>query len=606
MQADDKQIALTRSLMAHFEAIGVSRRHFLKLLAAASGGTAVASLLAACGGDDDDTTPTTTTSGGATSTAGGSGAATTTTGGGTTSSPTSGGASGGATSTTGSTGAGAGATPKVMVAVSGQDISNLDPHIGHDYSIASTQKSVYDTLLRYQGNPPELENLLATNYESNDDASEWTITLDDRAVFHDGTPITADDIVYNVGRLIRKNKGPAWMFANIMTEDSATKVDDHTVKLTLETPFAPLPLILPWLFIANQKVIAQHEDGGDEGEKWLLDHEAGSGPFTIKRWQVGDSYEFEAVADYWWGWPEEGHLAGYIWKISRESSSTRLMLLNGDAHIAFDLSAEDAEALKKEANLVVNDQPGFGVFAIKLNNQVGPTSDVNVRKALSYAMDYDAIIDALNGQAVLLEGPLPPAIGDYVNPNLDIYRHDMDKAKAALAQADPQYANGGFELEYVYVTGLQIEEQIGLILLDQLSQLNINLKVTPLVWPDMVARAKQPDTAPNMMAVYSGTTYADPDNFLWQAYHSSQAGFWAAASHYKNPEFDKVLEDARATADHAKRVELYYKAQEILVADAVEIWGQSEFSRVTWSKQLGGYVFTPIMGYYFQPMYLMD
>src|SRR5690606_11202653 len=144
--------------------------------------------------------------------------------------------------------------------------------------------------------------------------------------------------------------------------------------------------------------------------------------------------------------------------------------------------------------------------------------------------------EALNGHAVLLEGPLPN-LGEFNNPNLNIYRHDMDKAREALA-ASPEYADGGFELEYVYVTGLQIEEQIGLILLDKLSELNISVKLQPLVWPDMVARAQNADTAPDMMAVYGGTTYGDPDNFLWQSYHSSQAGFWSAASHYKNPELD--------------------------------------------------------------------
>jgi peptide/nickel transport system substrate-binding protein len=595
MRVDDKQIALTESLVAHFEAIGVSRRRFLKMLGVAGGGAALSSLIAACGDDDDDDDD-----GGAAVATSAPDAAATTAGGGEATAPA------GDAATTTSGGATGTATPKVLVAASGQDISNLDPHIGHDYSIASTQKSVYDTLLRYQGNPPELENLLATSYEPNEDASEWTVTLDERAVFHDGTPVKASDVVYSAGRLIRKNKGPAWMFVNVMEEGSAVAVDDQTVTFTLTTPFAPFPLILPWLFIVNEKVVKENEVDGDEGEAWLLDHEAGSGPFTIERWQVGDAYEFKAVEDYWWGWPEEGRLAGYIWKISRESSSTRLMLLNGDAHIGFDLSSEDAEALRQEPSLKVNDERGFSVFAVKMNNQRGPTSDINVRKAISYAMDYEAIIEALNGHAVLLEGPLPSNLGDFHNPNLELYRHDMDKAAAALAEAAAEYASGGFELEYVYVTGLQIEEQIGLILLDKLSQLDITLNIVPMVWPDMVARAQEVDTCPDMMAVYSGTTYADPDNFLWQAYHSSQAGFWAAASHYMNPEFDKVLEDARATPDHAKRVELYHRAQEMLVADAVEIFGQSEIGRATWTTKLGGYRVTPIMGYYFQPMYLMD
>lgn len=490
----------------------------------------------------------------------------------------------------------------MLVAASGQDISNLDPHTGHDYSISSGQKCVYDTLIRYQNNPPTLENLLATKYSANADATVWTFNLDDRAVFHDGTPVKASDVVYSVGRLLRKNKGAAWMFVDIMKPEGAQAMDDHTVKFTLDTPFAPLPLILPWLFVANENLVKQHDAGGDEGEKWLLDHEAGSGPFTIKTWQPGSQYEFDAVQDYWWGWPKEGRLSGVIWNIVRESSSQRLALLNGDAHMAFELSSDDIKALSDNPDLIVNQDRSITVFAVKMNNQHGPTADVNVRKAISYAMDYDAILKIFNDRAALLEGPLPSNLGDFHNPNLNIYRFDMAKAKDALSKS--KTPDGGFELEYVYVTGLQYEEQIGLILLDKLSQLNIKVNMKPLVWPDMVARAQKVDTAPNLMAVNSGTDYADPDNFLWQAYYSKQAGFWAAASWYQNPDFDKLLEQARSTADHAQRVQLYYKAQEMLVDDAVEVWGQSAFSGLTRSKKVGGYNYCPIMGYYFQPLWI--
>jgi ABC-type transport system substrate-binding protein len=120
----------------------------------------------------------------------------------------------------------------------------------------------------------------------------------------------------------------------------------------------------------------------------------------------------------------------------------------------------------------------------------------------------------------------------------------------------------------------------------------------------MVARAETPETAPAMMAVFSGTSYIDPDNFLWQAYHSSQAGFWAAASHYKNPEFDKLLEDARASTDPAQRKELYDQAQLKLVEDAVEIWGMSEIENDAWVKQIGGPVYDPVMGIDTRPIFI--
>lgn len=596
---DDRQVALTQQIMNLYQSQGVDRRHFLKMLAAVGGGTALSALLAACGGDDDDDDTDSST------------------GGDDAPAPTSNDSGAdeasddeaddeasddGDTDETPAETSSGGATPKILIAGYNQDISNLDPHTGHDYSIATTQKSCYDTLLRYRGNPPQLVPLLATEYESNDDATEWTFKLDERAVFHDGTPVTASDVVYSVGRMIRKNRGVAWLFSNVMDEDGAEAVDDHTVVFKLHTPFAPLPMAMPWLFIANEKLVKEHEVDGDEGEGWLLDHEAGSGPFIIKSWNIGDSYEFEAVPDYWAGWPEGGRLAGYIWRIMRESSSRRLALLNGDIHTA-GLSAEDFEAMQKEDGFELISQETLTVNSVKMNNKVGLMTDVNIRKAVSYAMDYDALLEIFNGQAVLMHGPLPPK-NEYANLDMEVYRHDLDKAREHLAMSE--YPDGGFELEYVYVTGLEWEEQIGLILLDQLSKLNISVKMQPLVWPDMVARMSKADTSPDLIAVQVTPDYPDPDAYLWGMYHSSQAGTYLAASHYNNPELDALLEQARETTDEATRRDLYNQAQQLIVDDAVEIWCHCSFSMRVNSAKMGGYEFCPIMGEYMADYWLED
>ncbi|HYO29229.1 MAG TPA: ABC transporter substrate-binding protein, partial [Thermomicrobiales bacterium] len=97
------------------------------------------------------------------------------------------------------------ASANVLIYGANQDISNLDPHTGHDYSITWGQRAVYDSLLRYEGNPAELKPLLATEVTGSDDATEWTITLDDRATFHDGSKVDAEAVKWNFDRLLRKN-----------------------------------------------------------------------------------------------------------------------------------------------------------------------------------------------------------------------------------------------------------------------------------------------------------------------------------------------------------------------------------------------------------------
>jgi peptide/nickel transport system substrate-binding protein len=558
---NDETLELTEKLIAFYERLGLNRRQFLKMLGTGVAAGMCAPFVEAC--SPSPALPAASQS------------------------PQPGGP----------------VTPKVLVYASGQDISNLDPHVGHDYSIANTQRSVYDALLDYRGNPPKLEPNLAREWSVSPDARVWTLKLATNAKFHDGSPVKAQDVVYSFQRLIRKKKGPAWMFITIMDENSAKAIDDYTVQVTLTKPYAPFEAILPWLFVVNPKVVKANEQGGDEGEAWLKDHEAGSGPFVIKRWEIGNLYEFEAVPDYWAGWPKEGRLAGYVWRIIRESSSQRLAIQKGDVHIADTLSAEDIQALRGDPNILINDERSFSYFAIKLNNQRGPTSDKQVRKAIAYAMDYDAVVKAQAGRTYLLKGFLPPNLEPWYRGDIWPFKTDIDRARAELAKS--RYPNGGFELEYVYVTGLAIEEKIGLILLDQLSKLNIKVNMKAMVWPDMVARAKDPATAPDMMAVYSGTAFADPDNWLWQAFHSSQAGFWAAASHYKNPEVDRLLEEGRATTDPKRRKEIYDRVQEILVEDVPEIPVMSDIANIARRKNVGGWVYTPIMGaVYFKRLYL--
>jgi peptide/nickel transport system substrate-binding protein len=485
------------------------------------------------------------------------------------------------------------ASANSLIYGSNQDISNLDPHTGHDYSITWGQRAVYDSLLRYEGDPAELKPLLATEVVGSPDATTWTIKLAENATFHDGSAVTAEAVQWNFQRLLRKNLGVAWMFAGVMDQDSVKVVDPTTLEIALLKPFAPYDAVLPWLFVANPAVVQQHEVDGDEGEAWLKENEAGGGPFTIKSWDVGSTYEFERYPDYWYQ-ADSGFkpLDSLVWRIIRESSTKRIAMESGELQYGDRFTPEDTAALAADPRFVVNNSPSLTPFAIKLNNQVGPTSDINVRKALSHAFDYEAAIEAVSGRGVVMQGPLATALEPWHRKDLPILGFDMEAAKAALAASE--YA-GGFELEYVYVTGLTEEELFGLILLERAAELGITVNMVPLVWPDMVARAANAETSPNAMAVYSGTDYVDPDNFLWQAYHSSQAGFWAAASHYKNPAFDKLLEDARADTNPDNRKKFYDEAQLTLVNDAVEIWVYTEIESEIWVAELGN-PYDPIMG----------
>ena len=482
--------------------------------------------------------------------------------------------------------------PKVFRFASQVDLLALDPAVGHDGATALMQKNVYNALVRHLGNPPKVVPELAESWTVSPDATLWTFVLKKNAKFHDGTAVTSAAVKFSFDRLLRIKKGVYWMFSDITDSSSMTTPDDYTVKIQLKKPFAPFADAMTWLFILNPQQVKAH-DTGDDGQGWLKDHDAGSGPFTVKSWNPGDSYQFDAVADYWGGWRPEGRLSGILWRIAREPSTRKLLLEKGEVDGIDWPTPDDVQLLKQNQDITVPDLGGIGVYNIKLNNKHGFTADIHVRKAISYAFDYDALIKVMGGRAVLQEGPLS-INSPWAAKGLPIYRMDLNKAKAELAQS--QWPNGGIELTFAYVQGLEEERLTGEIMLSQLSKLGIKVSIAPLLWSDAVAKFQKQDTSPDMFPVYSGTDYPDADNFLWQAYHSSQAGFWAAASWYQNPAFDKLLEDARATADSQKRADLYKQAQQLLLQDAAEVFGMSTYGGLLRRAWVKGYDYSPVMG----------
>lgn len=474
----------------------------------------------------------------------------------------------------------------VMVIASGQDIPNFDPHTATGYSASFFMRNVYDPLVRVSGNPPEPTPAIAASWETSADGLEYTFTLNPDAKFHSGNKVTADDVVYSFQRALRLAKGNSWMIRDIVTMDGVTAVDEGTVKFTLAVPFAPFLQVLPWIFIV-EKVVVEANLGADDGQTYLLTNTAASGPFTVARFQPGTLYHLARAETAWQA--GVGNLAGVIWQIVHETATQRLMLQRGEAQIAVDLTSEDMDSLKDAPGVVRVLEPEYRTFSIKMNTAYGACADINMRKAISYATNYQAIIDAA-GYAELMTGPLPNGILGF-NPDLSVYRMDLDKAKEHLAKTETP--EGGIKLRMVHVSGLEQQRRWALILLDSLKALNIELEIMPLNWPDMVAACKSPETFPDLFPVYQTANYGDPDNIAFAAYHSSRNGGWQNAV-YKNPEVDALIEAGRAEVDPTKRVDIYNQFQEMVVADAPDIFGVLENRRLAMRDTVKNYHFTPV------------
>jgi peptide/nickel transport system substrate-binding protein len=477
-------------------------------------------------------------------------------------------------------------TRRILVIASNQDIPNFDPHIATGYSSAMLLRNTYDSLVRVEGNPPRPVPHLAASWTVSPDGLIYEFKLDPAARFHDGSPVTSEDVVYSFQRAIRLNRGNAWMIQGVVTPEGLAASDAGTVRFTLAKPFAAFLQVLPWIWVASKKQVEANL-GSDDGQTWLRTNLAASGPFRIRRAEAGTLYEFERVANAWK--PGGGNLTGAIWRIVRETATQRLQLQRGEAHIAVDLTSEDMDSLRDRPGVVRVIEPEYRTFSIKMNTRHGPLADLELRKAISYATNYQAIADAA-GYADLMTGPLPTGILGH-DPKLEVYRADLAKAREHLARS--RSPNGGIRLTMVHVAGLDQQRRWALVMLDSLKGLGIDLDIRPMNWPDMVAACRSPETFPDLFPVYQTANYGDPDNIAFAAYHSSRNGNWQNAV-YNSREVDALIESGRSEPDEAKRVAIYGEFQRKVVADAPDIFGVLERRKLALRDNVGGFRFTPV------------
>jgi len=190
---------------------------------------------------------------------------------------------------------------KILVVASRQKVPILDPSIKYDASIRTMQQALYDGLLKYTGTPPEYVPWLAERWDVSDDGLTYTFHLVKNAKFHNGDPVTAEAVRWSYARTLELGKGPAWMLNAVLKAENIKVVDDHTVSMTLDRAYAPFLSFVPWWYIMNPAQVMANEVDGDMGQKWLIENEAGSGPFRLKRIEHGNLLELERVQDYWRG-----------------------------------------------------------------------------------------------------------------------------------------------------------------------------------------------------------------------------------------------------------------------------------------------------------------
>lgn len=481
---------------------------------------------------------------------------------------------------------------KILVWGGRTPVVNIDPHQRFDSPHHLVQSMLYEPLLKHVGSPARLVPWIAESWESSPDARVWTFRLDARAKFQDGSPIDAEAVRFSFARALEVNKAVSFMLRDVLKPVGVVAVDARTVRFTLEQPYAPFAGFLPWWMIVNPKLVVANTRDNDQGQGWMTDNAAGSGPFRIRRWEQNAFYHFDTRADYWRGWPqgEQRRLGGVIYRIIREPSAQRTALLSRQADIVEGLTTADYVQTRNVPGITIQNNPGSSMFSIRFNYQRGPTADANLRKAIAHAMDYDTLPDLYAGDAQLLTSPFPNIVqGHFEVPGLP--RKDLTKARDYLGRT--QWASGGLELNYVHQQGNDETRRVGLILLSSLQPLGIKVNIQPMLWANMVAAAQNVETVPNMTGLFNVTFTADPDSYASQ-FHRNAWGQWFGISHYNNPDVFAMIERARSIPGWPERAPIYADIQRRIADDQPEVFGFQPNTRLAHRSYVKGYEYTAL------------
>lgn len=434
--------------------------------------------------------------------------------------------------------------------------------------------NIFDRLVEVQTTEPgksEIVPGLADSWDVSQDGLVYTFHLKKDVKFHNGEILKADDVLFTFDRMLDpKTKALNTDFLDMIAgaEDRMNGkadsvkglkvIDDNTIQITLEKPFAPFiaNLATPACSIYNRKATTE------AGDQFGLDpaKTIGTGPFVFKSWKINDTCNLVANKDYFKGAPK---IDGVEFKIVPDAETQRMLFETGKLDI-FDCDNARSQIPYFEGNAKWKNQivsgPRVGVYYYALNENIKPLGDVRVRKALQLAIDRKTLVDKMyDGKGKVANGIMAPGLLGY-NPNLEEIKYDPEKAKSLLKEAG--YPNG-FNMEIAQVTDSPSTLQINETVQAMLAQIGVKVKITQMDSASYFATRKQ-GKLPSYESDWSAD-YNDPDNFIYTFF--SEKNSVSRSYNYKNKDVFAKLEKARTMVNQEERLKLYQELEKTIVTE---------------------------------------
>jgi len=433
--------------------------------------------------------------------------------------------------------------------------------------LISTQ--IFASPLRYDENWNP-EPYLAKSWEVSPDGLSVTLHLVDNALFHDGTPVTSEDVAYSV-MLIKNNHPFQTMLAPVESVDTP---DPHTAIIRLSHPH---PALLLAMSPALMPIVPKHyfDDGSDPKTNPKNANPIGSGPFKLTEFKRGEYVTLEKFDKFFM--PGRPCVDRLIYTVLEDGQQIDLSLENQEQDVAGFVSGySDLERLGKSPQLAISDK-GYQAIGpinwISFNTTKKPLDDKRVREAISYVIDRDFITKTLmHGTAEMATGPIVPG-SPFYTADVEHYKPDLDKASRLLDDAgynkDASGKRFSVTVDFEPIPDIPGNKGIAEYLRAQLQKVGVDLVLRPGADFDSVAQhVSNFDYDLDIDQVFN---WADPVIGVHRTYLSSnirKGVMYSNTEGYNNPKVDELLKQAALEDDLTKRKALYAEFQKIVVDDA--------------------------------------
>jgi peptide/nickel transport system substrate-binding protein len=453
----------------------------------------------------------------------------------------------------------------------------MDPH----YHNLSPNNSLLNHIFERLVGQDERQRMVPELAESwkTIDPTTWEIKLRRNVKFHDGTPFTADDVLFSFERAPNVEGSPS-SFGIYIKGKTLTKVDDHTIHIKTAAPYPLMPNDLSTIYIISKK----HGQGAKTPDYNSGKAAIGTGAYRFVEYTPGNRIVMQRNEQYWGQKPTWQRV---IFRALKSDPSRVAALLAGDVDFIDEVPATDMERLKKDPKLTVAQVVSNRIIYLHLDHWrddspfvrakdggpiKNPLRDVRVRQAISKSIDRDAIVSRVMEGVAIKAGQLLPDGFFGVSPKLKPVAFDPNGAKKLLAEAG---VPNGFRLTIHspndrYPNDAKIAEAVG----QMLSRNGIDTQVVTMTQGVFFrdASSGSPEKGPKFSFILvgwgSGTGEASsPLKSLLATFDRDKGMGGSNRGRYSNPQVDKLINDALATVDDAKRQDLLARATEIAIED---------------------------------------